>query len=100
MSAGPINIRLYSISEAAKEMHIGKTQLYMLINEGRLGTVKIGKQRKVSHMELIRFIRENTVSFSNTVTNRDIQNYLSKKTKWKMKKTETDKFIKSLKGEN
>jgi hypothetical protein len=51
-------------------------------------------------MELIRFIRENTVSFSNTVTNRDIQNYLSKKTKWKMKKTETDKFIKSLKGEN
>jgi hypothetical protein len=25
---------------------------------------------------------------------------LSKKTKWKMKKTETDKFIKSLKGEN
>lgn len=51
--------KLYSITQAAREMHIGKDALYRLIYEGKIGVIKIGKREKIPAMEIEKFQSEN-----------------------------------------
>lgn len=53
--------KLYSITQAAREMHIGKDTLYRLIYEGKIGVIKIGKREKIPAMEIEKFQSENLV---------------------------------------
>jgi excisionase family DNA binding protein len=53
-------IRLYSIAEAAKAMRIGKDNLNRLIEEGKLGFIRFGKSKKISHYNILQFIKTNT----------------------------------------
>lgn len=50
---------LYSITEAAEKLDVGRTTIYELINSGRLHVVPIGKRGlRIAHAELERFIDE------------------------------------------
>lgn len=51
--------KLYSITQAAREMHIGKDTLYRLIYDGKIGVIKIGKREKIPVMEIEKFQSEN-----------------------------------------
>ncbi len=53
-------LKLYSISAAAKELSIRKDTLINLIETGKIGVIELGKRRKVPHLELIQFIKSNT----------------------------------------
>lgn len=53
-------IKLLTISKAAKEMSIGKERIYKLINEGKIGCINMGKKRFIPHTELVRYIKDNT----------------------------------------
>lgn len=54
-------LKLYSISAAAKSLAIGKDTLYRLVAEGKIGFIEMGKRKKISFNELVRFQSENTV---------------------------------------
>jgi excisionase family DNA binding protein len=43
------NLHLYSVAQAAKLLHIGRDTLHKLIAQGKIGVIKISKQKKISH---------------------------------------------------
>jgi excisionase family DNA binding protein len=49
----PITI---SIAEAGRTLNLGRTSIYLLIDEGRLDTVKIGRRRLVKVDSLLRLV--------------------------------------------
>jgi len=49
-----------SVTEAAKALSLGRTSIYLLINEGRLETVKIGRRRLIKVESLRRLLGENS----------------------------------------
>ncbi len=49
---------LYTIPEAAKMLGIGRTNVYQLMNDGRLRFVKIGKRRLVPRSVLEVFVED------------------------------------------
>ena len=55
------DIKLYSISKAAKEMGISRESVNALIAEGLLGVITIKKNKKISHLEIIKYQNENTI---------------------------------------
>ena len=55
-----VEIKLYSISAAAKELSIRKDTLINLIDTGKIGVIELGKRKKVPHLELVQFIKSNT----------------------------------------
>lgn len=54
-------LQLFSKTEAAKQLHIGKEKLNQLIEEGEIGIINLRGQFKVPFIELLRFIEKNTV---------------------------------------
>ena len=54
------NLRLLSVSKAAKVLGISRSTLNDLINTGKIGIVKISKQRKIPFGEIEKFIIEGT----------------------------------------
>jgi len=54
------NLRLLSVSKAAKVLGISRITLNDLINRGKIGSVKIIKQRKIPFGEIEKFIVEGT----------------------------------------
>lgn len=55
------NLKLYSIPDAAKALGIGKDTMYHLVSIGRIGYIQIGKRKKISYPELLRFQTDNTL---------------------------------------
>jgi len=51
-------LQLYSISAAAKLLHLGKDAVYGLIAKGKIGFIEIGKRKKIPYQELVRFQSE------------------------------------------
>jgi len=54
-------LKLFSISAAAKALTIGKDRMNRLIEEGKIGYIEMGKRRKIPRQELVRFQNENTI---------------------------------------
>lgn len=52
-------LKLFSISEAARVLCIGRDTLKKIIAAGDIGFIKIGKCRKIPYQELLRFVNEN-----------------------------------------
>ena len=48
-------LQMYSISAAAKVLHLGKDTVYSLIAAGKIGYISIGKRKKIPYQELVRF---------------------------------------------
>lgn len=55
------DLELLSRHEAAKRMKISPCTLTKLINNGELGSVRMGRRNKIPLRELNRYIEENTV---------------------------------------
>lgn len=49
---------LLSVPQVARELSLGRTTIYQLINSGRLETVRIGKALRVTGSGLTRFVEE------------------------------------------
>ena len=49
---------LYSITDAAARLGVGRSLMYEMLGDGRLFTVKIGRRRLVPAEELERFVAE------------------------------------------
>ncbi|MCB0743214.1 MAG: helix-turn-helix domain-containing protein [Ignavibacteriae bacterium] len=61
MEENNVEIKLYSISAAAKSMCISRDALRNLINDGKIGYIQILKNKKIPHQEFVRFQKENTI---------------------------------------
>lgn len=47
---------LYTAEEAAKELRIGRTQMFALMGSGRIASVKIGRSRRVPRAALDAYV--------------------------------------------
>ena len=45
-----------SVKEAAQALGVGRTTIYVLINEGKLETIKVGRRRLVKVNSLLRLL--------------------------------------------
>jgi len=54
-------LKLYSLSEAAAAMGIGRDTLRSLLAEGKIGYILLGRSKRIAHQELIRFQSEFTI---------------------------------------
>lgn len=50
------SVQLYTVEEVCKNLRIGRTRLYELIEADAIKPVKIGKLTRFGHDELVRFI--------------------------------------------
>ena len=80
MGTGTDEFGLLSISKTAKLLRISKASLINLINNGLVGTIVIGKRRKIPIHELLRFqresvIRENIANSKPVVTDKEVNNF-------------------------
>jgi excisionase family DNA binding protein len=49
---------LFSPRDAGKILSCSRSTIYTLLNSGELGSVKIGRSRKISETQLVEFIRK------------------------------------------
>jgi excisionase family DNA binding protein len=47
---------LFNVTQVAKIMGVSKSQVYNLMNSGRLGSVSIGRSRRVTNGQVHEFI--------------------------------------------
>lgn len=47
---------MYSVTDAAKMLGVGRSTLYELISEGRIDTVKVGRRTLVTRPAMERFV--------------------------------------------
>ncbi len=50
---------VYDVKEAAEMLSISRTMIFQLINEGRLGSLKVGHRRLVPRQDLEEFVSSN-----------------------------------------
>ena len=48
--------RLLTVEQAAERIEVSKSQIYVLLKEGTLGSVKIGRLRRIPTTEVDRYI--------------------------------------------
>jgi excisionase family DNA binding protein len=48
-------LQLYTISTAAKILHLGKDAVCKLVADGKMGYIPVGKRKKIPLLELVRF---------------------------------------------
>ena len=54
-------LKLYSITEAARALALGKDAVYDLVAKGKIGYIEIGKRKKIPYQELVRFQNESVM---------------------------------------
>lgn len=52
-------IQLLTVADVMAALQIGRTTVYRLFNSGQLSWVQIGAHRRVSELELARFVADN-----------------------------------------
>ncbi len=80
MGTGIDELELLSISKTAKILRISKLSLIDLVNKGKIGTIEIGRRRKIPVRELLRFqresvVRENITNCKPVVTDKEVNNF-------------------------
>jgi excisionase family DNA binding protein len=55
------NLKLYSLSDAAEALCIGRDALRSLVAEGKIGCILVGNSKRIPYQELVRFQTEYTV---------------------------------------
>jgi excisionase family DNA binding protein len=57
----PLEPALLSVQQAAKYLSVGRTELFKMLKEGRIRSIRRGRRRLVPKAELDRFIREEVI---------------------------------------
>lgn len=80
-------LKLFSLSEAAKVLNIGRDTLKKLIAAGDMGFIKVGKTRKIPYKEVLRFLNENIIrentGRNKALTGAEIMNFFNTSNKTK-----------------
>ena len=74
MSVESNQLKLYSLTEAAAVMAIGRDTLRSLLADGKIGFILVGRSKKIPYQELIRFQTESLVRQKQTQTNPTLSN--------------------------
>lgn len=85
-------LKLYSISAAAKELSIRKEVLMNLIENGKIGIIKIGERNKISHIEIIKYIKTNTIALNPQAKNISSITSIIKKHKYSKQENTLDEI--------
>ncbi|MCC7101543.1 MAG: helix-turn-helix domain-containing protein [Fimbriimonadaceae bacterium] len=48
----------YTVEEAANLLSISRAQVYRLIDRAEIASIKIGRSRRITHAQLIEFLKE------------------------------------------
>lgn len=77
-------LKLYSLSAAAKAMCMGRDTLRDFIADGKIGYIIVGKSRRITYKELLRFQDDNTVRKtevreSNSCSDQEVEKYFHKR---------------------
>ena len=77
-------LKLYSLSEAAEALCIGRDALRSLIAAGKIGYILVGNSKRIPHQELVRFQLDHTVRVvelpkKNTLSDPDIEKFFKSK---------------------
>lgn len=67
-----IQLKLYSLSEAAAAMSIGRDTLRKIIRDGKIGCILIGSSKRIPYQELVRYQSENVIRRSEPVDSPNI----------------------------
>jgi len=75
-------LKLYSISAAAKVLSLWKDTLYRLVADGKIGFIEIGKRKKIPYNELVRFQTESiqrvpAPNRERTMSNNEIEKFFN-----------------------
>jgi hypothetical protein len=95
------DIKLYSISAAAKKMCISRETLRSLMTYGKIGYIPIGKSKKLSHQEILRFQKDNTIRSTTaepcTVLNKkEIKDFFHGNIKTSMNSLSGDRILETI----
>lgn len=71
-----LELKLYSISQAAKLLGISRVTLHSLVEQGRIGVIQINERSRISHSELERFLCENTMLKEVTNSEDDLDDFM------------------------
>lgn len=52
----PIGKLAYTVAEAAKKISLSRSSVYELIQSGEIETIKIGRSRRITEGQLLRFL--------------------------------------------
>ena len=82
MSVGSNRLKLFSITEAAAVMGIGRDTLRSLLADGKIGFILVGHSKKIPYQELIRFqtesiVRQKRIQSKSTFSNAEIDNLMA-----------------------
>ena len=89
-------LKMYSLNEAAKVMGIGRDNLRVLICQGLVGYVLLGKSKRIPHQELVRFQLENTIRKVEPMTISKTNSKLIKENKSKIEQEKSNFESKEL----
>jgi hypothetical protein len=94
-------LKLYSLSAAAKKMCISRETLRSLLTYGKIGYIPIGKSKKLSHQEILRFQKENTICASTSdsckvLSKKEINNIFHGNTKISTNTLKGDKILETI----
>ena len=93
--------KLFSITETARLLGVGKDTVYDLLRIGQLGFIEIGKRKKISLMGIHKFISQNTRYQSSKEENNlfddvQIKNILNPSNHKKMKSVDGGKILERI----
>ena len=80
-----LELKLYSISQAAKLLGISRVTLHSLVEQGRMGIIQINERERISHVELERFLCENTVLKEVAESEDDLDDFMGPRNKKNVK---------------
>lgn len=58
MGSNPCEKLAYSVQEAAELLSISRSQIYEMISSGKIGSISIGRSRRVTHRQLMAFVEK------------------------------------------
>lgn len=100
LSSADISLKLFSKTEAAKRLGIGKEILGKLINEGKIGYIMIKSRIRIPYTEIIKFLEENIFRKEKSIEPKDdVDRFMQHSSKRTKKEIITNEFFNQLKEE-
>lgn len=80
-------LKLFSIREAAKLIHINRSALELLIDSGQISFIKLGTRKKIIFLELLKYLTRNQITYSKdkpAISDSTIDDFINNKSSNKM----------------
>ena len=96
------HLKLYSITETARLLGVGRDVVYEIMRQGKLGYIELGKRKKIAFTEIQNFIANNTKHQTGNSTAISELNIITsfKKHKTKVSSLDGAKILENIMKEN